>query len=252
MDKNIIFLCSLPRAGNTLLGSLINQSSKITVTPNSVLPDVLYNLSFLINNIKNSEIFLNFPDSISLNNIENNLFNSYYKNWKADYIIERGPWGTPGNLNLIKKIYKNDLKFIILTRPVLEVIASFIKLFEENNQKCNVKDLMSPQGVIGKNLWSINNIIHTKQNYLTIEYSDLIADPEKEISNIFNYLKLKKEKIKFKNFKQFKINGVEYDDSKIKNLHKLNTKEIKNKEENYKKYLTKEIINKYSNLNIIV
>ena len=111
---------------------------------------------------------------------------------------------------------------------------------------------MSPQGVIGKNLWSINNIIHTKQNYLTIEYSDLIADPEKEISNIFNYLKLKKEKIKFKNFKQFKINGVEYDDSKIKNLHKLNTKEIKNKEENYKKYLTKEIINKYSNLNIIV
>lgn len=252
MDKNIIFLCSLPRAGNTLLGSLINQSSKITVTPNSVLPDVLYNLSFLINNIKNSEIFLNFPDSISLNNIENNLFNSYYKNWKADYIIERGPWGTPGNLNLIKKIYKNDLKFIILTRPVLEVIASFIKLFEENNQKCNVKDLMSPQGVIGKNLWSINNIIHTKQNYLTIEYSDLIADPEKEISNIFNYLKLKKEKIKFKNFKQFKINGVEYDDSKIKNLHKLNTKEIKNKEQNYKKYLTKEIINKYSNLNIIV
>lgn len=252
MDKNIIFLCSLPRAGNTLLGSLINQSSKITVTPNSVLPDVLYNLSFLINNIKNSEIFLNFPDSISLNNIENNLFNSYYKNWNPDYIIERGPWGTPGNLNLIKKIYKNDLKFIILTRPVLEVIASFIKLFEENNQKCNVKDLMSPQGVIGKNLWSINNIIHTKQNYLTIEYSDLIADPEKEISNIFNYLKLKKEKIKFKNFKQFKINGVEYDDSKIKNLHKLNTKEIKNKEENYKKYLTKEIINKYSNLNIIV
>jgi hypothetical protein len=251
-NKNIVFLCSLPRAGNTLLGSLINQSEKIKMTPNTVLCDVLYNLSFLINDIKKNEIFLNFPDEVSLNNIENNLFNSYYKHWKADYIIERGPWGTPANLKLIEKIYKNNLKFIILTRPVLEVIASFVKLFEKNNQKYNIENWMSPEGIIGKNLWSIKNVVQTKQNYLIINFSDLIKNPEKEISNIFNYLELKKEKIKFKNFKQFEINGIKYKDIKIKNLHKLRTKVIKNNKINYRKYLTKETINKYSNLDLII
>ena len=32
--ERIIFLSSLPRAGNTLLGSILNQNKKIKVSPN--------------------------------------------------------------------------------------------------------------------------------------------------------------------------------------------------------------------------
>ena len=87
--KNYYFLSGLPRAGNTVLGSLLNEDPQINLTANSVLPDIL----FLINRAKQREIYRNFPDQKSFNNIYNNVFENYFKDHKADNIICRGPWG---------------------------------------------------------------------------------------------------------------------------------------------------------------
>ena len=112
---NFNFLCSLPRSGNTLLGSIINQNKNLNVTANTILTDVIYQLNLL----KNNEIFLNFPDEKSLDNVIKNLFNNYYKDWKAKFIIDRGPWGTPDNLKLLKTIIKkpNNMLFPVLENP---------------------------------------------------------------------------------------------------------------------------------------
>ena len=56
--KDLYFLLSLPRAGNTLLGSIINQSKSVKLTANTILSDVLYQLQL----IKDTEIYKNFPD----------------------------------------------------------------------------------------------------------------------------------------------------------------------------------------------
>ena len=45
--NNIYFLTSLPRAGNTLLGSIINQSQHVKVTANTILTDVIYQLQLI-------------------------------------------------------------------------------------------------------------------------------------------------------------------------------------------------------------
>ena len=42
--KKVFFLVGLPRAGNTLLSSILNQNSDIAVTANSITADILYNL----------------------------------------------------------------------------------------------------------------------------------------------------------------------------------------------------------------
>ena len=42
--KNIYFLSSVPRAGNTLLGSIINKSKFVKLTANSILIDIIKNL----------------------------------------------------------------------------------------------------------------------------------------------------------------------------------------------------------------
>jgi len=42
--RKIFFLVGLPRAGNTLLGSILNQNPDIAVTANSITPDILYAL----------------------------------------------------------------------------------------------------------------------------------------------------------------------------------------------------------------
>ena len=42
INKKYYFLSGLPRAGNTLLSSFINQSKKVKATANSILPNILF------------------------------------------------------------------------------------------------------------------------------------------------------------------------------------------------------------------
>ena len=244
--NNIYFLCSLPRAGNTLLGSIVNQSQHVKVTANTILTDVIYQLQL----VKEYEIYKNFPNEKSLDNIIKNVFNNYYENWKVDNIIDRGPWGTPGNLELLKLIIKKP-KFIILYRPVLECLASFIKIEKPINLETRCHQLMSDDGIIGKNLWSIKNIIKEKEDYLIINYKDFIKNPNKEIKTMFDYLEIPFTNFNLNNLKQFSANNVSYDDSIYKvQLHSIRTDKIKLNKYNIEDYLPANIIKQYSNLDI--
>jgi hypothetical protein len=244
--KAYYFLTSLPRSGNTLLGSIINQNPKLNITANSILVDVIYQLDL----IKNYKIYKNFPDQNSFNNIIKNVFNNYYKDWKAESIIDRSPWGTPANLFLLKSIIKKP-KFIILYRPILECIASFIKIEKPNNIEEYCHKIMSDDGIIGKNIFSIKNIIKEKEEYLIINYLDLINKPLEQINNIYKFLKIDFFNHKLENFNEFSINNIKYDDSVLDSpLHKIRTNKIEINKYNIEDYLPSNIIKQYSNLDI--
>jgi len=244
--KAYYFLTGLPRSGNTLLGSIINQNNKISLTANTILTDVLYQLHLLTD----SEILRNFPDKKSFNNIIKNVFDNYYKNWKAEFIIDRGLWGTPANLELLKSIIKKP-KFIILYRPVLECLASFIKIEKPINVESRCHQLMDSNGMIGKSLWSIKNIIKEKEDYIRVNYTDLINKPLDQTNKIYKFLKIDNYNHVFKNFKEFSVNNIKYDDSVLNApLHKIRTDKIKLNKYSVKDYLPANIIKQYSNLDI--
>lgn len=249
--KEIYFLSGIPRAGNTLLGSLLNQNKKITVTANSMIPELLYRIILL----KNDLIFRNFPDHQSLDNVYNNVFNNFYKNWKSKYIIDRGPWGTPGNLELLKKIIKKP-KFIILYRPILEALASFIKIDKPRDIEDRCKYYMDinegRNGLIDKYLWSIENILKNKEDHIIIHYKDLIKNPVKEIKKIYKFLNIPFKKVKLKKFNQFYANDITYDDNVLdSDVHKIRTDKIEQIQFNIKEILPNHIIKKYSGLDIL-
>ena len=100
--ERIIFLSSLPRAGNTLLGSILNQNKKIKVSPNSITINILSSLF----NLKKTELYQNFPNYRSIDNLIVSALPIYYQDWNAELIIDRGPWGTPYNLSMIKNFIK--------------------------------------------------------------------------------------------------------------------------------------------------
>jgi sulfotransferase len=249
--KEIYFLSGMPRAGNTLLGALINQNKEITVTANSILPEVLYKLSL----IQETDIFKNFPDHQSFDNICNNIFNNYYKDWEAKYIIDRSSWGTPGNLELLKKIIKKP-KFIILYRPILEALASFIKAEKSKDIEARCKVYMDinegRHGIIDRYLWSIENILKNKEDHIVIHYKDLINDPIKEIKKIHEFLNIPFKKIELKNFNQFYANNISYDDSVLDHeFHKIRTDKVEQIQFNIEEILPKNIIKKYSGLDVL-
>ena len=107
--KQMFFLHGLPRTGNTLLGSILNQNPKIAVTANSPCADMLGEMYML----KHTDIFKNFPDHKSFDNVAKSLFKNYYKDWSADYIIDRAPWGYPINLKFLKEVQKDIVQSFI-------------------------------------------------------------------------------------------------------------------------------------------
>ena len=246
--KQISFLCALPRTGATFLGSIINQSKQIQMTANSILPDILCNIF----RTKESRVFRNFPYHKGMDNIMLNVFNNYYADVKQKHILDKSPWGTPANLEMIRCIFKKR-KFVVLVRPVLECLASFVKakkVDQPNDEFC--KELMDERNsVLGKNIWSIQNLIKEKEEYHLIHYDNLIKNTQKEIDKMFDFLEIKKEKFKLKNFNQFEFQGINYDDTVVSgNYHTIRVDKVKKINYNIEDYLSKEIINQYKDIRI--
>ena len=239
--KNIYFFIGLPRAGNTLLANFINQSKNLIMTANSITPSILY----AIECIREDWIFKNFPDNNSLDNVLKNTLQSYYKNWKTENILDRGPWGTIENLEIVYKINKNP-KFVVLYRPIHECVASFVKLEKPVNVEKYVESLLngSYMFVLLKNIWAINNLVKSKIPFYKITYEDIVLRTEKTVNGLFKYLDITPSNINYNKITQLNINGISYDDKYIvKNLHKIRTDKVKKDKYEVKNYLSKKLIN---------
>ena len=260
-NKKFYFLCGLPRAGNTLLTSILNQNSKIACTPNAFTSIITDSIS----NVEETLEYKNAPNNKSLRNLLKNIYPCFYHEWKQEHVIERGVAGLPKNFEYLINYVDNELKIVFLFRPVLEVLASFVvwcrknpSNFLESNSLNNMElcdKLMDSDGMIMKQLSCLGNLMvpSNRKHGLIIHYKDLITDPKKTIKTIYNFLEIPKFNHKFTNLKQININGLEYDDSVLgNNLHKIKTKKIESSNYDLKKILGQKIIDKYSDVEISI
>ena len=86
-NKNLFFLVALPRSGNTLFASIMNQNKEIAATANSITLEIMKDLHLL----KQTDVFQNYPDHKSLDNVLDYVYDTYYKDWPQRIIIDRGP-----------------------------------------------------------------------------------------------------------------------------------------------------------------
>jgi len=187
MDKQFFYLTGIFRCGNTLLTSILNQNPDLYVTPNSLVPDILWRTY----NLKNESLYNEQKDYGSLINVLKNVLPNYYEKRKEKYIIERGPWGTPANYDLLKEINMLS-KFIILKRPLKEIVASFCKIVKPDSPAGFIDYLLHEEiGPIGKGLLAYKNLKDTdSKNLLIIEYKDLCKNPNKIIKDIYKFLNI--------------------------------------------------------------
>ena len=256
-SRKLFFLIALPRSGNTLFTSIINQNPEITCTANSVTLEIMKNL-FLI---KITDTFKNFPDHKSLDNVLDNVYNLYYRDWPQRIIIDRGPVmlsGNPGNFELMQKHFKTGFKCIVLLRDLMEVFASYMKWYTENPDsfvnKLGKTDeekllaLMNNESAIVKEIKSIQNAYNYSNICHFIKYNDLVSNPQKTFRDLYKFLDEPYYPHYFENLKQIKINDIEYDDTVVgKNMHTIRTT-IKKETNNY--IVPKSIREKYGHIKI--
>jgi sulfotransferase len=230
-NKQLLFLVAQPRSGNTLFTSIMNQNPEIVCTANSITLEIMKDLFLL----KQTDVFLNYPDHKSLNNVLDIVYDVYYKDWPQKIIIDRGPVTTAGNLKLIKKHYKRPFKCIVILRDLMDVLASYMKWYIENpdafpnrynlnTDEEKLSMIMNKDGAVAKDLEAIKNAFNYPDICHFVKYDDLVAQPEQEIRKIYKFIDIPYYNHKFENLKQVEVNGMGYNDEIVgKNMHKIKT-----------------------------
>jgi len=257
MTKELFFLVALPRSGNTLFASIMNQNPNLVVTANSITLEIMKDLFLL----KQTDVFQNYPDHKSLDNVLDSVFDVFYKDWPQRYIIDRGPVMTPGNFMLMQNHFKRPFKVIIILRDLMDVLASYIKWFENEptafpnkyghttiEQKLSM--LMNKDGAIAKDLEAIKNSFNYPELCHYLRYDDLVTQPEIEINKVYKFLNIPNYKHAFKNLKQININGIGYDDTIVGNKMHIIKEEIRKEDNPYKAMIPKRIIDKYGHIKL--
>jgi hypothetical protein len=254
VKRDLIFLVGFPRSGHSLLGSILQQNKEITATSQLFTSTMFDNLV----NFKLSEIFVSYPDHDSANNLIENCFDLYFKNWKQKHILQRTTL-TPDIITRILEYYPNTkIKFVILERDVLEVLASIIKWSKKEptayinsyreleNDYLKCKFLMDPRSFIRAEEATMKYLKEKQsKNSLFIDFYKLTKNPKKEIDRLYKFLNIKNFKHDFNNLKQFKPNNISYNDLMLgKNLYKIYPK-IKPAKKYAAKVLDKSILQAY-------
>ena len=228
-NKQLFFLVAQPRSGNTLFASIMNQNPEIACTPNSITLEIMKDLFLL----KDTDVFQNYPDHRSLDNVLDVVYDTYYKDWPQPIIIDRGPVMTPGNFALMQKHFKRPFKCIVLLRNTIDVLASYMKWYTENpdafvnrfnlkNDEEKLSMIMDKDGAVAKDLEAIKNSYNYPNICHFVKYDDLVAQPEQEIRKVYQFMGLLYFNHKFENLQQVEVNGMKYDDTIVgKNMHNI-------------------------------
>jgi len=216
-SKQLFFLVAQPRSGNTLFASVMNQNPEIACTPNSITLEIIKDLFLL----KQTDVFQNYPDHKSLDNVLDVVYDNYYKDWPQRIIIDRGPVMTPGNFQLMQKHFKRPFKCIVLLRDLIDVLASYMQWYTENpnafpnryNCKNNEEKLgmiMNSKGAVAKDLEAIKNAFNYPNICHFVKYDDLVAQPEQEFRKIYQFMGEPYFNHKFENLQQVEVNGISW------------------------------------------
>ena len=253
--KKLFFLVAMPRSGNTLFTSIMNQNPNIACTANSITLEIIKDLFLL----KETDVFKNYPDHQSLDNVLDSVYVNYYKDWPQKYIIDRGPVMTKGNFQLMQKHFKKPFKCVVLLRDLMDVLASYMQWYTKEptafpnkygckNDEEKLSMLMNSKGSIAKELEAIKNAFNYPDICHFIKYNDLVQNPQEEITKLYNFFNIPYYPHYFENLQQININGIPYDDTIVgNNMHKIKT-EIKKEYNPYIEKIPQRIKEKYGHI----
>jgi len=265
MKKTYHFMAGLPRSGSTVLASILNQHPEIYSSPQTDLLSILYEIESKIATYESYRAGLLFS---SYDAVMEKTHESFYSVIDKPVIIDKNRgWGTPYNWNNISPYVNPEGKVILTMRPILEVIASFIRVIRNTQEitgslyylnddlwvshyrgevDAQVDNLMMLNGEIDRAIFSIANLLKNHRDRVhVVWFDDLIKNPQTTLDNIYDFLEIDRYKNDFKNIKE----ADKHDDLSgygIIGLHDVQKKlaDPKTKPEDY---LSDYVIKKYGN-----
>ena len=187
-----VCLSGLPRSGSTLLSAILCQNPKIHAEGNSAVCQLMWDMKQSLLNNCNEQIIANNRNH-TIYNLISNIPNIYYKDIDINekIIVDKcRTWTLHDNVEILKKYVDNNIKIIVLERPIVEIVNSIVKLYRKNNRIIDVEKLLDIEtepimrpfaGIINAKKNNLDN------NFLFISYKELIENTEETIKKIYNF-----------------------------------------------------------------
>lgn len=183
MAKYVYFMGGMPRSGSTLLGAILNQNKKLHVSTTSDIPDMVYESAQQTND----------KDWYSW---MYTMLRDKYKNHDYEFIIDKARTWNMFFPDLCKK--EENPRMIAPIRPIKEVVASAIRLFEKNPQNLFSQFVMGQDRdqmamtfyelYCKSSFESIRHVIETyPDNICVVDFYDLMHRTEKVIGDVYKF-----------------------------------------------------------------
>ena len=211
MNKTFYFMAGLPRAGSTLLSTLLNQNPRFYSGPSSPVLGVMYATH---DNFQNSnELYTGYPKPNQANEIVGSIIRHWYSDVKEEVIFDKNrAW--PARVPFIEGYIGQEAKIIVPVRRVDEILTSMLTMihrntFKEGQPRINFVDeqlvknnipisdetrceylLTSQGGIVWESLNATKLGVEEghADKFLFVDYNDLVEDPQKELNEIYEFL----------------------------------------------------------------
>jgi sulfotransferase len=193
MEKKYIGLSGLPRTGSTLLSSILSQNPEIHAEGNSAVCQLMWDMQCSVH--ESSILQLTVSNRIDTGiELIKNIPNMYYKDVTASTVIDKcRSWTLPDNMAMLNKYFEHKPKVLVLERPLVEVVRSFVALRQANNWQGDLEAellddwsepiMRSYEGV----KWAKAN---NKGEFLFVQYDDLLNNTKSTIDKIYEFCEL--------------------------------------------------------------
>lgn len=202
MIKNFVGLSGLPRTGSTLLSAILSQNPEIHAEGNSAVCQLMWDMQCSIYGTANQQLIASNRLDTGIELIKN-IPNIYYKDITASTVIDKcRSWTLPDNMAMLNRYFEHKPKVIVLERPLIEIVRSFVALRQANNYQGNPEKglldtwsepiMRSYEGV----KWAKAN---NNGEFLFVQYDNLLHDIKDVIEKIYKFCELESFEHDFNN-----------------------------------------------------
>lgn len=198
MGTDITFLSGLPRTGSTLLTSILSQNAAIHTQGNSALCQLMWDMQV---SCWNTEQVRNSPGITD--RLLGAIPNIFYEGAGGHIIDKCRSWTLPANLELIDKYITKSPKIIVMLRPIVDIVRSFVFVRTMNGWPQPEEGLLEDGSE--PIMRSLDGIRHVKfvdsKQFLYLWYDDLLTKPNETINKIYDFCGWDKFNHQFDNIK---------------------------------------------------
>jgi sulfotransferase len=186
---SFVALSGLPRTGSTLLSSILSQNPEVHAEGNSAVCQLMWDMQQSCETNAAEQLQANGRQA-DQDALVSSIPAIYYRDVKAQHIVDKcRSWTLPDNMAMLSRYVTDDPKVIVMTRPLDEIVASFVRLREANGWSDPEAGLLDPMSEpIMRSQFGVNHARATNSGeFLFIEYAELVSDPAAVIDSVYSF-----------------------------------------------------------------